>query len=81
MSSTLYNAVLDAKLTVVERHKHSLPVKYVPAGRDATVSYGKADFKFKNNRQNPIKIYAKVEGRLVKVTITEIICRSKERSD
>lgn len=81
VSSTLYNAVLRAKLTVVERRRHSLPVKYVPAGKDAAVSYGKADFKFKNNRQNPIKIYAKVEGRWVKVTITEINCRPKERSD
>ncbi|MCL6561291.1 MAG: VanW family protein [Firmicutes bacterium] len=49
VSTTLYNAVLLAGLEIVERHNHSLPVAYVPAGRDATVVYGGADFRFKNN--------------------------------
>ncbi|ACX52536.1 VanW family protein [Ammonifex degensii KC4] len=49
VSTTLYNAVLLAGLKVVERYAHSLPVGYVPLGRDATVSYGGFDFKFQNN--------------------------------
>ncbi|RDV81762.1 VanW family protein [Ammonifex thiophilus] len=49
VSTTLYNAVLLAGLKVVERYAHSLPVNYVPLGRDATVSYGGFDFKFQNN--------------------------------
>ena len=36
VSSTLYNVVLFSNLEVIERHNHSLPVSYVPLGRDAT---------------------------------------------
>lgn len=54
--STLYNTALLANLEIVQRKAHSLPVGYVPASRDATVYYPSIDFKFKNNRQYPIKI-------------------------
>lgn len=54
--STLYNTVLMANLEVVERHQHGLPVGYVPPSRDATVYSPVLDFKFKNNRETPIKI-------------------------
>ena len=60
VSSTLYNAVLNSKLKVVERHTHSLPVTYVPTGKDATVSYGYLDFRFQNNKPYPVKIQAAV---------------------
>jgi vancomycin resistance protein YoaR len=49
VSSTLYNSVLLAGLEIVERSNHSLPVTYVPLGRDATVAYGTYDFRFRNN--------------------------------
>ena len=59
VSSTLYNAVLQVEnLEVVERHKHSKKVTYVPEGMDATVAYGSVDFKFKNNTGKTIKIGA-----------------------
>lgn len=72
VSSTLYNAVLEANLEVVERHEHSNIVHYVPQGRDAAVAYGSLDFKFKNNTNSDIKIYASstetnVTVRLVKL--------------
>lgn len=54
--STLYNTVLMANLEIVERHQHGLPVGYVPPSRDATVYSPVLDFKFKNNRETPIKI-------------------------
>ena len=42
LSSTLYNAVLQASgLVVVERHEHSRDVDYVPEGRDAAIAYRK----------------------------------------
>jgi vancomycin resistance protein YoaR len=47
VSSTLYNAVLAAKLKVTERHPHSRPVNYVPPDRDAT-TYTDKDFRFVN---------------------------------
>ncbi len=62
VSSTLYNAVVFADLEIVYRTNHSMPVYYVPLGRDATVSYGTIDFKFKNNKESPIKIEAIADG-------------------
>ncbi|MBO1512095.1 VanW family protein [Metabacillus bambusae] len=55
-SSTLYNAVAEAGLEILELHSHSLSVGYVPAGRDATVSWGGPDFKFMNNKDYPVMI-------------------------
>lgn len=56
VSTTLYNAVLYADLKIDYRTNHSMPVSYVPSGRDATVSYGSIDFKFSNNQGYPIKL-------------------------
>lgn len=57
VSTTLYNAVLQVpQLEVIERHKHSGHVPYVTEDKDAAVSYGAYDFKFKNNTQDVIKI-------------------------
>lgn len=58
--TTLYNSVLYSDLEIVERAPHSLPVTYVPLGRDATLAKGVIDFKFKNNYKNPIVIQAYV---------------------
>lgn len=68
VSSTLYNAVLAVpELKVVERHAHSKQVHYVPVDKDAAVSYGSVDFKFKNTLDSTIKIYA--DSDLKSVTI------------
>lgn len=58
LSSTLYNTALYANLEIVARSNHALPVGYVPPSRDATIYYPYLDFKFKNNRNYPIKIVA-----------------------
>ncbi len=63
VSSTLYNAVLLSNLEIVERTNHTFKPSYVPAGQDATVSWGAPDFKFKNNRNYPIKISATTSGK------------------
>lgn len=73
ISSTIYNAVLKEKsLEVIERHPHSNYVAYVPKNKDASVNYGTADFKFKNNSDVPIKIYTRLEDKKVIVEIYEI---------
>lgn len=59
-SSTLYNAVLETQMPILERHPHSMPVSYVPPGKDATVSWGTADLKFCNNRISPVKIHCQL---------------------
>lgn len=69
VSSTLYNSVLLSNLEVVERHNHSFNPGYVPAGQDATVSWGGPDFKFKNNRSYPVRIVASVKGGTITVQI------------
>lgn len=61
-STTLYNAALLADLKIVQRSHHAFPVHYVPAGRDATVSYDDKDLKFQNNTDAPIAIAADGEG-------------------
>lgn len=60
ITSTLYNAVIYANLEIVERSNHQFVPSYVTASRDATVVYGSIDFKFKNNRDYPIKIVCSV---------------------
>ena len=57
-----YNAVVYANLEVTDRSNHQFVPSYVGAGRDATVVYGAIDFKFKNNRDYPIKIVCSVNG-------------------
>lgn len=66
VSSTLYNAVLLANLEVTSRTAHMMHTGYVEPSLDATVVYGSIDFKFKNNRETPIKIEATVKnGKVV----------------
>lgn len=60
ISSTLYAATAFAFLETVDRSCHVFPVNYMQMGTDATVTIpdeGKAiDFKFRNNKNYPIKI-------------------------
>jgi vancomycin resistance protein YoaR len=58
VSTTLYNAALLANLKVVTRQCHSLPVPYVPLGRDAAVEYGVLDLVLENTLPHPIAICA-----------------------
>ncbi|MBO5398293.1 MAG: VanW family protein [Clostridia bacterium] len=69
ISSTLYNAVVQANLEIVERRNHSFTTSYVKAGRDATVVYGVIDFKFKNTRTYPIKIEGSVNSGIAEFNI------------
>ncbi|MGB9792019.1 MAG: VanW family protein [Thermacetogeniaceae bacterium] len=77
VSSTLYNAALLAGLEVLERHNHSLPVAYVPLGRDATVAYGGYDLKFRNNTRGCICIRARVSGGALTVKIFGDVAEKK----
>lgn len=48
VGTTLFNTVFVSGLPVVERHNHSFYISHYPKGRDATVSWGGPDLKFKN---------------------------------
>jgi vancomycin resistance protein YoaR len=66
VSSTLFNAVDNSGLKIVQRYSHSKSVRYVPQGRDATVSWYGPDFRFMNKYNQPILIKAKIyEGKLL----------------
>lgn len=69
VSSTLYNAALYANLEIVERYNHMFNTIYAGAGRDATVSYGTLDFKFKNTRKYPIMIKTSIGSGICKISI------------
>ncbi|WP_243140227.1 VanW family protein [Candidatus Syntrophocurvum alkaliphilum] len=69
IASTLYNAVTESELEIVERHTHSKPIGYVPVGKDATVYYGYKDLKFKNNKNNPIIVMSGIDQGYVWVKI------------
>lgn len=68
-SSTLYNAVVFANLNVTERHNHTYISSYVPIGRDATVSWNGPDFKFKNDKNYPVKIVVTYANSRIKTQI------------
>lgn len=69
VSSTLYNAVVMADLKTVSRTNHSMPVGYVPLGRDATVSYGTIDYVFENNKSYPVSIKAGISGTTLTISV------------
>ena len=56
VSSTLYNAVVNAGLEVRSRTQHSRPSSYVEKGLDATVQDDRIDFVFRNNTNADIFI-------------------------
>jgi len=61
VSTTLYNASLYGNLDIVRRSNHSMPVAYVPLGRDATVDYGSLDLVIKNSYSTPIAVTSEFE--------------------
>lgn len=66
-STTLFNAIDAAGLEVTERFTHSKKIGYVPISRDATVSWGGPDLKFKNPYEFPVILKTNVslnEGRI-----------------
>ena len=68
-ATTLFNAVLLAGLPIVEREAHSLYISHYPIGRDATVSWGAVDFKFKNDTGKALMIRSWVQGDHLTVAI------------
>jgi vancomycin resistance protein YoaR len=62
VSTTLYNAALFADLKIAKRSNHSMPVPYVPLGRDATVDWNGIDLVIENNLETPIALSSSVSG-------------------
>ena len=58
VSTNLYQVAKMANMKIIERYLHGKDVTYIENGEDATVSFGKYDFVFKNNKSYAIKIKA-----------------------
>ncbi|TJY41979.1 vanomycin resistance protein VanB [Cohnella pontilimi] len=69
VSSTLYNAILQAGLDVVERRNHSLVVHYLPPGLDATFADGYVNFRFRNSTGKQLLIRTVVQDKRVTVKL------------
>lgn len=69
VSTTLHLAALRAGLAIVEHRTHSRPAPYAPAGLDATVAWGRIDYKVANPHAFPVRVRARVEGRRLTVAI------------
>lgn len=69
VSSTLYAAMVYAGLPATERHAHSLPVDYLPAGLDATIAGNYLDLKFTNTFSQPLLIQASADGGTLTVSL------------
>ncbi|MFR2534486.1 MAG: VanW family protein [Clostridia bacterium] len=73
VSSTLYNAVLAVPgLKVTERHEHGKDVTYVPEGKDAAVSYGSLDLKFRNETGSRLRIDATTDNSSIVIKIIQL---------
>lgn len=68
-STTLYNAVREAELEIVERRIHSIAPSYIKHGLDAAVAWPYTDFKFRNDSDTPVIVKAAIEKWRVRVWI------------
>ena len=69
VSTTLYNAVLLADMSIEERTSHFQPPIYVPLGQDAAVADNLLDFKFKNILPHNIYITSEIFNDQLTVSI------------
>lgn len=69
VTTTVYDTVLKAKLDVLERSHHSMPLGYVSPGQDATIAEGSIDFRFRNSLDYPICLAASVKGDTIDIRI------------
>lgn len=69
VGTTIFNTVFFSGLPVVERHNHSLYISHYPKGRDATVSWGGPDFKFRNDTEHWILIATSYTSSTVTISL------------
>ncbi|WP_027702219.1 VanW family protein [Metaclostridioides mangenotii] len=68
-SSTIYNTALFAGMQITEVTNHSAASSYVPKGRDATVSDGGLNLRFKNPYKHPVYVKNTANGSVITSTI------------
>lgn len=68
-STTLYNALIQANMTVLNRKNHTMTVSYVDPSLDAAVEWGGKNLVFTNDTQYPVYIYTAVSKEWATVRI------------
>ncbi|MEM9074609.1 MAG: VanW family protein [Myxococcota bacterium] len=69
VSTTLHVAALQGGLEIVEHRTHSRPSSYVDAGLDATVSWGRIDYKVRNPYAFPVRVHAFANDGVMQVSL------------
>ncbi|HET6350862.1 MAG TPA: VanW family protein [Coriobacteriia bacterium] len=69
VGTTVFNAVFLSGLPVVERHNHSFYISHYPDGRDATVSWGGPDLKFKNETDHWVLVSVSYTSSSITVSL------------
>lgn len=69
VASVLYNSVLEAELEILEHHNHAYTMNFIAAGRDAYVDGTTHNFRFRNNRPDPIRMIAEVVDGKIRISI------------
>jgi len=62
-STTLFNAMVRAGLTIVMRNPHAWPVSYINRGEDAMVNWPDKDLQMQNNTGAPVYIIGSYANR------------------
>lgn len=79
VSTTLYNAVLNAELEITQRYSHSMIVTYVDPSADAAIAGTYKDFRFKNNYDFPVYIEGVYKNRNLTFNIYGVETRDANR--
>lgn len=79
VSTTLYNAILNAEIEVTKRFNHSMVVSYVDPAADAAIAGTYKDLRFKNNYDFPIYIEAVCKNRNITFNVYGVETRPANR--
>jgi vancomycin resistance protein YoaR len=68
-ATTLFNDAFELGLPILSRTNHNLYLAHYPLGRDATVSWGGPDFKFRNDLKHGLLIKASYTDQTLTFTV------------
>ena len=69
VGTTIFNTVFFSGLPVIERRNHSLYISHYPKGRDATVSWGGPDIRFKNDTEHWVLVATAYSNSTVTISL------------
>lgn len=80
VSTTLYNAALDAELEISQRYNHSMIVTYVDLSADAAIAGTYKDLRIKNNYEFPVLIEGVCKNRNITFNVYGVETRAANRT-